>query len=300
MTEYGHFKDMVAYHSDNQFVRPDIDVISSDTATTPLRYVDIFQRFYNHPYGQHLAGQEPRFTGHFGYDDNQLVTDLGSDAHPLMHNLMTYYSTVDAVRLQGRYKQHVPYVEQAVAYVSAGTHDMGETTHPDFLDAIGAVAGDAAWGTKQDKQRKIEADIRQIQYGLHLGDLVPWFVDRVEAVTSHEDHESLAYRLAHSAHAVNSLRTCMRAGALVMSERLKKSPLTPRIRQLEALASIGVANAVAMVEPFAMDGSGIVLAQKALEKTSGLRAIFAAEIDMPTDHPAYGPYLKQTASSLTS
>jgi hypothetical protein len=223
-----------------------------------ITYGALFKRLYESPEGRFLAGQKLRYTGHFGYEQVAMGAELGPDSHPIMHNLLTYLHVADLITQEqnGPSRTQLPLSERVIALIASGLHDMGESMYPELKKEVGGVVGDIIAGRKTDKDRAIEAAVRDVLWRKYLTDLPPELISRIEGVISHKDKGSLAHELFEVGHLIGSYRSGIAAGILALKGALLEEFVVPlpnqedRAWSLSRMGTVVVGGTSQELEPF--------------------------------------------------
>jgi hypothetical protein len=232
------------------------------TKTGPIDGESLGLLFHTSTFGQYMDYEQPLRYAEYSYGDAAMLKDLGSDIHPLGHQvkLSEYAAKLIA------YEWHVGNTlvldprKFALARFICTIHDIGESTHPEVLEAVGAVVGDIPYGQKTDEQRAIEGKVLDYFLGTTFRHVPLAFREEAEATIKHQETGQLhdLYEFAHNALAYD---TTERAGQLV-AEYLTTQPRNDRMitnlarlhqngraRLLPHLqAQIGIYNAAAQYE----------------------------------------------------
>lgn len=183
-----------------------------------VHYQDLAARVQNSDYGKFMETQKLRYCGEgrsFEYARIKMLTDLGSDLHPIGHQNETARWAANlllAGKLSGApimlSDEHV-----ALLMFASSIHDMGESMHPHIEAATGAVIGDIPAGQKTSYHKEIEKRVRQHIYETLLYDVDPDFLQRVERIIAHQPdtHDNIVHELIEAAHIMQSFDTARRA-----------------------------------------------------------------------------------------
>ena len=188
--------------------------------STPVRMKDgstlaadlLARRLYESRYGGYMETQPYRFSQRFGYDRPTMLADLGDDIHPIGHQKESGYHL--ALLLSTEENAGVPLdlseEDTGTLMLACQIHDMGESMHPDIVEAVGAVVGDIPAGGKTPQDRATEKAIRLFLYDELLDDVDPSVIERIEAIIAHED-DSLLHELSEVTHTIQTFDTAVHA-----------------------------------------------------------------------------------------
>jgi hypothetical protein len=191
---------------------PDLYWSEVPTAGGLVPVHDLWQRFNDSPYGQHMATQPLRFAQTYGHDPELMVRNLGADVLPLLHQYETGLygaAMIDGERAEGTIFS-LGDQDAAITMFAMSIHDMGETTHEEVREAVGATVGDIEYGLKTDRDREVETAVRQYLYAKVFSDVDKPVIDTVEAIIAHED-TSMRHTVFEAAHNLQSIVTAARA-----------------------------------------------------------------------------------------
>jgi len=193
----------------------------------------IAAQFYGHEYGSYLAAQPPRFSTRYGYDHGRMLTDLGPDADPIGHQMLTaaYIGLVIGYERQRTGQLPVAKSDVALLRLAGHIHDMGESMHPWLKAKVGSVLGDIPFGLKTDEQRALESRVRQVEYAELFANLTDETIRRLEAIISHSETSTLhdIYELAHLCQAFDTAREAGKLAVRRANETHETAPAEARI-----------------------------------------------------------------------
>jgi len=271
-----------------------LDVIGEfDSRPVPLELLRRFttymaegNRFDMSAIGRAFDEQDLCYSASFGYSPDQMASDLRLDLRPRSHNRLAYLNAVNVVEQQNSGRQKVDIVEEGVALLSQRIHDIGEVVDPLVKSLAGGSVGDIPYGEKTAEDRLTESRVRQVLYDMFFSDYPAWLIERLEAVISHDDRESVAHDIAECGHMILTYNTGLSAVRLVLNEREEAAEtslyISRPIEETERLSSLGVTVTRRMhskLQPFV--DKGYVAAQRTIKATEKLYQRGQTEIDTP-------------------
>lgn len=226
-----------------------------------LTYGDAFSRYATSSLGIHHANQALRYAANWGYERNQMLTDLGMDVHPIGHMLVAH-GTLQGFLWHDTDKagEDLSPAEIMAMRVAAQFHDVGENTSPELATVYGGVVGDVPYGDKNDAQRMLEARIATDVITKTLPELDE---DQVEGVIELATHrtESAAHRILDRSHTWTFY-----ADAYHAQQAINNTPPdqrdAERVRKLEGLVTQVLGNILPRLEIEATSSS---LIERALD-----------------------------------
>ncbi|HWT55751.1 MAG TPA: hypothetical protein VN031_01820 [Candidatus Microsaccharimonas sp.] len=193
-------------------IEPELYWSEVPTASGPVPVHDLWQRFNDSPYGQHMGTQPLRYAQSYGHDPELMVRNLGADVLPLLHQYETgLYGAgmIKAERSEGTIYS-MDDENAAITLFALSIHDMGETTHEAVREAVGATVGDIEYGRKTPEDRRIEANVRKFLYATVFPDVDKPVLDEAEAIIAHQDN-GLRHEVFEASHDLQSVVTAARA-----------------------------------------------------------------------------------------
>lgn len=182
------------------------------TAEGAVPVHELWQRFNDSPYGQHMDTQPLRYAQSYGHDRALMIRNLGADVLPLLHQYETglYGAALIGAERDAGTLLSLDDTDAAITMLAWSLHDMGETTHEEVREAVGATVGDIEYGHKTPEDRRIESRVRKYLYEKLFSDVDPTVIDTVEAIISHED-TTMRHEVFDAAHNLQALVTAARA-----------------------------------------------------------------------------------------
>lgn len=207
----------------------------------PKTVGELADRYYLGRYGQAMRQQPLRFEANFGgFPRQQILADYGPDACPVDHQR---YATDFLYRVvEAEERHHTLYTpdpkDLPTLALGMATHDFGESTHEDIEYFYGDTLGDIPAGSKTNKDRITELNIRQLMNYIHFSDVDPAVLERIEAIVGHREN-SLIHDLYEAAHNLQTLDTTIRAGrALERAKQTEQGEDSPRLIALRGMTTV--------------------------------------------------------------
>lgn len=182
-------------------------VLMADGTTVPA--IQLADRFYDSEYGQAMPDQPLRYVGRFGYDREDMRTDLGHDLCPVGHQMELPYHTgrlLDEERRSATKYGNLPDQMIGILILTELVHDSGESMHPRLLELLGEVVGDIPAGLKTDHHRRVEAAVRAFIFAELYPDVHPDVLLQMEAIISHQD-DGVLHDIFEASHAIQTVET---------------------------------------------------------------------------------------------
>jgi len=206
-------------------------------------------RLYNDEIGRAMYEQPFRYAVRYGYDREDMRTDLGHDLCPIGHQMELPYHTakiIEVERAEGTIYGSLPDEEVGVLMFVDMIHDAGESTHATIAAAGLKPIGDIPAGLKTEENRDHEAAIRRFLYDRFFSDVDEQIIEQVEAIISHKD-DTILHELFEAGHLAQTLETSNYAHFALARENWHRTgevidPITEEGSRLSGL--LGVARVV--------------------------------------------------------
>lgn len=238
-------------------------------------YLTLFSAYANSEYGRHHREQPLRYEAAFGcYERPGMLRDLGRDVHPLGHMPATEQAFVDLMKQ--RYSPS--FMDVHTGRVVAMVHDMGECTHPQIIQQVGAVVGDIPQGEKTEQQRATEMDVWDfLADRLLRGRLPDAQLDRVRRLVFHQEGSDRfdLHAALEAAHDTNTLRVGLRAGRIGLGLLERNDTDSVRFACLSVLGKVVTKDIVPKIEEHARS---FVLPDRLLTRSEPLLGRIQAEL----------------------
>lgn len=196
---------------------------------------DFYETYRDSRFGMHHAEQAPRFYQKYGYDQAQMLLDLGADVHPVGHMKYTHDEIalpLLSAQLASSTARAFSTLDVRALRVAALTHDIGECEGSEILEKMGFTVGDVAKMEKNGDHEDQEALIRDYLYRQLYSDVPELLLEKAEAITMNRDNDFATYAF-NSCENLGYYQTALRAGELAIFSTL---PPDNRTTQLGSLA----------------------------------------------------------------
>lgn len=175
------------------------------------------------------------------YDPKAKLQDLGQRVQPLWHGAAVkdrVQDTLGQLAAIRRRPLDISPHEIVGLLFAAETHDLGENTHPDFVERYGEVIGDLPRGRKTQRHREIERQILTEILQTEFNYMSDSLLELAFGLSMHDPavSDSLAGRIFEVSHEREEGAASLVAGDLGLTALRANEYATPRT---EALIGIG-------------------------------------------------------------